>query len=130
MHGGVHSSPQTIEEAWEQHAQTMVGLHGGFPNRPEATGLGHASDHLAPHVSDNRWVADCPCGGGVACWPEMHRSCCYDCGTVRPVHWPAPGELRKLERVLVARPAGHRHWHGESLEDLKVENLVNGYAPS
>ena len=131
MHGSnVHNAAETIEGSWRAHAQSMISLRGGFENRTPADGLDQADDALEPYVSDNRWVADCPCGGGVACWPEMHRSCCYDCGTIRPVHWPSPGELRKLEAVLHARPPANRHWRGETIETLKVENLVNGYVPS
>lgn len=80
--------------------------------------------HVYAHVSDGRWVANCPqCNGGIACWDENPHGCCLDCGHVYPVRWP--DRYREVEADLGTRANPfNRHWHphlGEPPEKIFLE---------
>lgn len=84
--------------------------------------------HVYAHVSDGRWVANCPqCNGGIACWDENPHGCCLDCGHVYSVRWPEG--YKEAELILGTRPNPfNRHWHphlGETLEAIRVETIVH-----
>ena len=64
---------------------------------------------IAAHVSDGRWVIDCPCGGGALAEPAWGIGICVDCGTIHPVTFPR--ERAAIEEVLLARPSEvNRHF--------------------
>lgn len=78
---------------------------------------------IRAHVSENRWVADCPsCGAGIACWTEYDQACCLGCGHAFTVEWPA--DRVAGEAVLEARPPANRHWKPwtEPIAKLEREN--------
>lgn len=111
-----HETPEHIRAFWERSSR-----------RP----LIRSRKKLTAYVSDGRWVADCrECGGGVALWRENPEAACLDCGAVySSIEWP--GTFDEIERVLAARRPGQRHWRpqdGETLADLKVDNLIRGVA--
>jgi hypothetical protein len=125
---GLHTTSAEVREVWQ-----LVAVQG-FREAPAARRheLLELDTEVEAYVSDSRWVADCPtCGGGIAAWPEHDRGCCLDCGSVVTVMFPPAGELAELERVLLARPRENRHWRpGETVADLKVENVTHGYRPA
>lgn len=87
-----------------------------------------STTELMPYVNHGRWVADCPCGGGMGAredWPLT----CFDCGTVYPP--PVfPPDASEAEAVLAERPAGARHWRPlvETVDDLRGENARHDVA--
>jgi hypothetical protein len=128
MHGVTpHETPEQVRAFWEAFAESQRQAGRPFELRSSRKKL-HA------YVSDGRWVADCPqCGGGVALWRENPEACCLDCGSVySKIGWPGEDEVAEAERVLAARPSNQLHWRpheGDTVEDLKVENLVRGHRP-
>jgi len=89
---------------------------------------------LLAHVNHGRWVVHCPtpgCGGAELAREDGLFFCC-ECrnaevgGDYRTVAFP--GEREEIERVLKLRPApATRNWQpGETLDDLKAENLAHG----
>lgn len=85
------------------------------------------------HVSDGRWVFDCPCGSAGLASHEWGIGICVDCGTVHKVSFPADRET--VEAVLLERPVLRRHYFAdektaarrgmarpEKLDDLEDEN--------
>ncbi len=115
-------TPEQVREFWKGYAAKMRET-----GRPYT--LTRSRRKLHAYVSDGRWVADCECGDGVALWRENPDACCLGCGTVYSnIEWP--DEIEEAERVLSARrSAGDRGWRpheGETLDDLKIENLTRG----
>jgi hypothetical protein len=73
------------------------------------------------------WIVDCDCGAGNATDPAWGFACCFGCGAVHvclgfPVVWKA------IEALLLRRPRQeNRGWRpGETLEDLRADNLAHG----
>lgn len=86
---------------------------------------------VTAYVNQGRWVADCPCGGGIACWDEMATAACLDCGHEFGVEWPADDERTEAEALLAERADRLRNWHvGESVEQLRSENTFLLGVPS
>jgi len=93
---------------------------------------------LAARIEHGRWVADCQCGGGVACDPTMPIAVCFvhqdpddPTGAVETrVHtaivWPV--NRGRIEALLEARGLNrNRNWRpGETEADLTRENAANG----
>jgi len=84
---------------------------------------------IRPYVDLGRWVADCPCGAGIAVEPTWPEARCFGCGTVyTQIAWPDATTRRDIEQTLLARrTARHRNWHwqeGETLADLTAENAA------
>lgn len=134
MHGFILlPTPGAIRAAWEQHLQSRR-WPGFWKNRiGDDWNLreyrdGTADEPLQAYISAGRWVADCPCGCGVAGWPEHEFGCCYECGTVWRVAYPPAGEVERAVAALAVRPARVlMHWlPGESAGDLELENLAHG----
>lgn len=86
----------------------------------------HKTGRTVPaYVSDNRWVADCECGAGIACWEQMGEACCLLCGAVYDVDWSA--NTPDAMTLLRARPLQARNWaphKGDTLRELEEENRV------
>lgn len=124
----IHSSPEQVERFWHRWAQQRGFDRGG--GLPVHT-LRPSTETLTANVSSGRWVADCPaCGGGIALWKENPRACCLTCGTVyNAIFWPDDNELEAAEALLMARESQNRGWRrdiGETLDDLRQENLTHG----
>jgi hypothetical protein len=125
MHGAVPlASVEEVRAFWELYVERH--RQAGRPLE-----LHRSRKKLHAYVSDGRWVAECPeCGGGVALWQENPEACCLDCATVySKIGWPHEREIMEAERVLAARPTNQLHWRsheGETVEDLKIENIVRG----
>jgi len=122
-----HETPEQVRAFWELFAESQRKVGRPFK-------LTRSRKRLAAYVSDGRWVADCPeCRGGVGLWRENEEACCLDCGHVySSIDWPDASEVDEAERVLAARPTTELHWRpdsGETVDDLKVENLKHGYPP-
>lgn len=96
------------------------------------------TEKLHPHVSDGRWVVDCPCGSAGLASHEWGVGICADCGTIHPVAFPR--DRAAVEAVLLARPVvTTRHYFphadtaarrglakGETLAGLRKENAARG----
>lgn len=77
-------------------------------------------------VEHGRWIADCPCGAGVAVHPTWSETGCLECGRWWPVM--VPSEWDAIESVLLARPKRDtRNWLTlETVEKLRAENVAHG----
>lgn len=107
--------PRTQAGARRHHADFLA-RNGGKPPH-------HDDRPVAPHVSENRWVAECPsCSSGMLCWSENPECYCYRCGSIFRVSWPK--DKAQAERVLEDRPPANRHWNPrtESVKKLEREN--------
>lgn len=90
--------------------------------------------HITPHdethpvyayVNHGRWVANCHCLGGAELVTEGEEFLCGNCGSVRPVVWPA--DIEQIEAALARRPTVNQNWQpGETVQLLAAENLVRG----
>lgn len=129
-----HESIADVEAHWEAFAREHGKFNPTLGVREPPGELAYSDEKLDAYVSDNRWVADCPCGGGIGCWPDHERGCCYDCLTVYPIAFPHEKARATAEAVLLARPdPSTRNWRpheGETINDLKVENITRGEALS
>lgn len=125
-----HESAEQVEAHWQWFAQEKGRYNPTLGLREPPSDLAYSDQPLEAYVSDSRWVADCPCGGGLGCWPDHEKGCCYDCLTVYPITFPHPKAVATAEAVLLARPEpGTRNWRpheGETINDLKAENLMHG----
>lgn len=114
---------RTVEEivaAWKAYARQATFDRDGDPF---AVGLVASDTPAVAYVNHSRWVANCPCGGGIAAWVENPRGVCMSCGTVRPIRFPDRWEI--VERLLLGRPAVNRNWWpGEPIEFLETENQI------
>lgn len=115
----------------------FVASPGGFwqrwdtpPAEPTSTIQGVAA---TPHVSEGRWVVDCPCGGAQLAAEAQERFFCVEClnewagGQWVPVEWHA--DSGKVEAALVKRrDVRTMHWQpdAESLADIRRENRDRG----
>jgi hypothetical protein len=124
-----------VKAAWAEISESMKRQHGGeFPNsgRTEPVQGGNTA---RAYVSDNRWVADCPedgCNAGIAAWPGNSTGFCFECGTETSLEFPP--DMAAGVAVLELRPPENRHWllidgEWEAVDDLKAQNLLNGYTP-
>lgn len=77
-------------------------------------------------VEHGRWIADCPCGAGIAVHPQWTEAGCLECGRWWPVM--VPRDWDDIEAVLLARPkAVNRGWlPGETATVLREENITRG----
>jgi hypothetical protein len=125
-----HETAEQIEAHWAWFAEKHGRYNVILGVREPPSELRQSKQVLQAYVSDSRWVADCPCGGGIGCWPEHDKGCCYDCLTVYRIAFPSPSERAAAETVLLARlEPSTRNWRpdlGEELIDLKVENVTHG----
>ncbi len=92
----------------------------------EALGARHGQTTFVARIEHGRWLADCPCGAGLAVHPEWSEAGCLECGRWGGV--AVPTRWREIETVLVERPAlKNRGWiPGETVEDLDAENVARG----
>lgn len=68
-----------------------------------------SSTPIPAHVSDGRWVADCPCGGAGLVEPDWGFTICVSCGIEHRV--ALPRDWPEVEDVLLARPSPtNRHF--------------------
>lgn len=121
------STVQDVRDAW-----VAFGLEHGWVDAetglrtPGSALIDATSSTLEAFVSDSRWLADCPCGGGIASWPEHPHGACLDCGHVYTIRFPAPAELAAAVEVLERRPDPRTRYYdpraGETVLDLKAEN--------
>lgn len=113
--------------------------NGMLDRRPPAPGVASKPVAIA-RVSGSVWIADCPkpgCGGAeMVNFDEPLFFCCA-CRNVDSDHRPLKVKLPTaqqrgaIEAVLLKREdARTRNWQpGETVDDLKVENLTRGVAP-
>lgn len=99
------------------------------------------TETLTPHVSDGRWVVDCPCGSAGLASHEWNIGICVDCGTIHPLRFPR--DRAAVEAELLARPHPlQRHFFpatesaerrglpaGETLASIRRENNARGVLP-
>jgi hypothetical protein len=122
-----HATTTEVEEHWVAFGMKCGWWDPELGVRVPGGKVTYSDTPVVAFVSDNRWVAQCSCGGGMGCWAEMPRACCYDCGTSYPVVFPDPVTLAAGEAVLDARPEPDtRNWRPdeETVADLKVENIT------
>jgi len=85
-------------------------------------------------VEHGRWLVDCPdCNNCLFADPDDRRMFCTVClnalhgGGWLPVVFP--DDVAAFESELLRRPIENRNWlPGETLDDLKVENVAFGVA--
>ena len=91
---------------------------------------------LAVYVNHGRWIADCSCGAGVACDPDIGVAVCFThtdpddpTGSIATlIHtalvWPA--DRAAVESALEARDLNrNRNWTSdETVGDLVQENVT------
>lgn len=105
----------------------------------DSTDLRTSDEPVVARVNGGRWVGDCQCGGGIALDPAHSFALCFDCGTWHTnIDAPDPKEIHEAEKILALRPEGpttdpflHLNWNrklGETVEDLKVDNITRGEA--
>jgi hypothetical protein len=130
-----NASRGAVRAAWGTISESVLRQHGGvFPNSGRAEPV-QGSNTAKAYVSDNRWVADCPedgCNAGLSACPANPTAFCFDCGTEVPVVFPP--KMAEGIAVLELRPPQNRHWllvegEWEDVDDLKAQNLLNGYSP-
>lgn len=83
-------------------------------------------------VNDSRWIAMCVCHGAQVAAKTDRRFFCVDCGRGWvTVNWPSDEDVTAIEQVLSLRPDRHtRSWDpGESVDDLREQNLLHGVSP-
>jgi hypothetical protein len=115
MHGGRPlKTVEDLENFWVEWAQ----------NRGQT--VTRKTNSLDAYVNDGRWVADCPCGGGIACWSEYQHGFCGSCCTVYMIRFPDAEDVATAEVLLSAREPDRRHWDptAQTVDDLKVENAT------
>ena len=79
---------------------------------------------LTAYVSHGRWVADCPCGSGIALVPEWKMAMCFECGGVASVAWPEKDDLETIDAELGKRESRTtQNWFAsEPVTNLRLEN--------
>ena len=93
-------------------------------------------------IRQGRWVVLCQnpgCNSAVIADDKERCFICAECGSPEndrhwyAVEWPAPEVRRRIEELLLARPAispaqaRNRNWEpGESLADLRAQNALYG----
>lgn len=81
---------------------------------------------VVPYINRARWLYDCPaCNAGNWCWDRMVHGCCFDCGALVKLMWPAPLVRSQAIRLLAVRPIVNANWNvhkGETVAELEVEN--------
>jgi len=92
---------------------------------------------LTPRVNHGRWIADCSCGGGVACDPSMTVAVCFACHddsdsadpvvAIAPVDWSGV-DVAGVAMLLGDRPrAVRRNWESpETVADIAQESVNYG----
>lgn len=82
-------------------------------------------------IEHGRWITICECEAAAFCWPAHAQTACLACGRVYNVTFPNPEETKEVLAVLEARPEPAQNWkphEGETVLDLKVENVGRGFA--
>jgi hypothetical protein len=103
---------------------------GGFPARDFAKeALVEDRHRPVAYVNGGRWVADCLCSGGIACWPGAQEVACLDCGRIyRTVDYPSKAQVDRADALLSERHSPfQRNWNrhqGETLADIQAENKL------
>ena len=91
--------------------------------------------HAVAYHNWGRWVADCPntacrnaediAGSVFHCSCRAAGACAHDgaCRTVAPIDWP--DDVDEINRLLALRTSpANRNWlPGESVDDLRTENI-------
>ena len=94
--------------------------------------------HATAYHNWGRWVADCPntkcnnaeevAGRTFVCGCQSSDACGHGepCRTISKILWPE--DVETINHVLSVRPVpSNRNWTpGETLEDLRKENVENG----
>jgi len=135
---GVLDAAQGGTRTLEEHAHRNP--NGQLERDPPAEGPAAPNAKKAVAVvSGSCWIALCPSGDGGAEFVNFEdpRFFCCNCrnrqwgGKPLRMVLPDPAVRLQVETVLLKRPdPATRNWEpGESVEDLKVENLSNGVAP-
>lgn len=121
-----HRTVAEVEAAWERWLAKnppLVRQRAGDTSRELRT----TKRRLVCHISAGRWVAQCPCGGGVPGWPFHERGACLDCGTIWKLDYPSREEIVEIVKLLRVRPGQQRNFRpdlGEDVDLLRRENAV------
>lgn len=124
--------PQRTQAALDAHYKgfTERPTFVGFPNRKGERDIIDDGATVKMYVNLDRWVGDCPhCNSGITGIVGVNKATCLDCGRRMNVEWPATSDIPAAEVVLEHRPEQNRNWRadrGETVNDLKAENLVRG----
>lgn len=106
--------------------------HQAFLSRKRRAGH-RVAHHVMPmpvvaRIDHGSWVADCPCGAGMAVEPDWGVALCFGCGAEHSITLPEASDRETLEALLLARPhMKNRNWHpSESLTSIRNENTQFG----
>lgn len=109
-----------------RHARTPEAFRQRAERVARERNARHDDGVFIARIEHGRWIADCPCGSGVAVHPEWPSAGCLECGRWWPVLVPV--QWREIEAVLIVRPLPiTRGWvTGETVEQLEAENTTRG----
>lgn len=82
---------------------------------------------LQPTINHGRWLVECPqCRGSVTlATPGLETVVCMGmCGVEYPVRFPDDRE--QIEEILLLRTSENRNWTGETVDELRAENVAHG----
>ena len=83
---------------------------------------------VSAYINHERWVADCPCGAGMAVDGGWAFAYCLGCGRKARVQWPDGATRAAVEDLLAGRPTRFANWHpSEELAALEAENHDHGH---
>ena len=127
-----HGDTRTLEQHAERNPNAQL-------DRSGPSGEPLSEPKALARVSGSCWIVDCPTGDGGAelvNFDDLRFFCCA-CRNAswkhRPLEIVVPelAERLEIEQTLLKRPdVTTRNWlPGESIDDLKVDNLVHGVTP-
>lgn len=117
-----HHEVKSVEEYRRLHALKIAGKQ----SRGQRVDVHEVTEPFTARVEAGSWLFDCDCGAGVSTDPEWKMACCFSCGAVY-MNVIFPEDAAAIERLLVARPQKNRYWlPGETLEQVRADNVANG----
>lgn len=129
---------QTYFGARTLRVHALMHPNGMLDRTPPAVDVANGVVAVA-RVSGSCWIVDCPSGDGGAEFVNFDELLFFCCGcrneawAHKPVRVKVPPSQQRarIEAVLLKRADPRtRNWlPGETLDDLKVENVTHGEAP-
>jgi hypothetical protein len=91
----------------------------GIPPAPRPLGEDPAAPPVYARMNHARWLGECECGSAVMLFRQGPWFWCPTCanagtgGKMRPISWPEPAELERVNRDMATLPAGLANWDPE-----------------
>lgn len=89
------------------------------------------NQEIRPRVNHGAWLFECPtCNSrgtraASRATPGIDTVVCLICGSEYPASYPA--DLDEITRLLMFRPKDNRNWDGETVAELRRENVGYGF---